>query len=362
MSSTTALVRVDVPPVALDAMGGDHGVGPNVEGAIQAVREDDARVILVGDESILAQELKRLGATSLLGSALTVRHAPEVIEMDEKPAQAVRRKKGSSMRVACELVKANEACGAISAGNSGAMMAVGLFVFGRIKGVLRPCIAAAFPSRARSGFSVLVDAGANIDCTPEHLFQFGVMGAVYMEHAYGNSPPVVGVLSNGTEDSKGTELAREALRLVRQSDLRCVGFCEGNQVMFGEVDVVITDGFSGNVMLKTGEGVARFVMENLRAGFQNASPLVKLAGLVSKKMFRGLRKTMDHREFGAAPLLGLGAPAFIAHGSSDAYAIRKAIGAVRRHAQNDITQQIGQEIQRWKDLSQPSGDGDSVAS
>lgn len=343
-------------------MGGDHGLAPNVEGAIQAVREDGAQVILVGDEQALEREIQRLGAGPLLGRALTLRHAPDVIEMDEKPAQAVRRKKGSSMRVACELVKAKEACGAISAGNSGAMMAVGLFVFGRIRGVLRPCIAAAFPSHARSGFSVLVDAGANIDCSPEHLFQFGVMGAVFMEHAYGNSPPVVGVLANGTEDSKGTELTREALRLVRQSDLRCVGFCEGNQVMFGDIDVVVTDGFSGNIMLKTGEGVVRFVVENLRAGFQNGGPLVKLAGLVSKKMFRGLRHTLDPREFGAAPLLGLGAPAFIAHGSSDAYAIRKGIAAVRRHAQNDITQQIEQQIQRWRHLCQPASDSDSAAS
>lgn len=362
MSETSALARTAPLPVALDAMGGDYGAAPNVAGAVAAAKQDGARVILVGDEAVLRGELERLGAGALLSGPLAIRHAPEVIEMDEKPAQAVRRKKGSSMRVACDLVKAGEASGAVSAGNSGAMMAVGLLVFGRLGGVLRPCIATAFPTRARSGFTVLVDAGANTDCTAEQLFQFGVMGSVYLERSHQASQPAIGVLANGTEESKGTDLTRTALALFRQTDLRCVGHCEGSQVMFGDVDVVVTDGFTGNVMLKTGEGVARFFVETVRAGFERGGPLVKLAGLVSRGMLRKLKAVLDYREFGAAPLLGLGATAFIAHGSSDAYAIRKAIGAVRRHAQADITQHIEAAIQRWAPLTQDPREGGSQAS
>ena len=349
-------------PVALDAMGGDHGARVNVEGAVAAAREDGARVILVGDEAVLRRELERLGALPLLGGPLSIRHAPEVIEMDEKPAQAVRKKKGSSMRVACDLVKAGEACGAVSAGNSGAMMAVALLVFGRVDGVLRPCIATAFPSKSRAGFSVLVDAGANTDCSPEQLFQFGLMGAAYLEHAYRAERPALGVLANGTEDSKGTELTRGTVKLLRQTDLNVLGHVEGNQAMSGDIDVVITDGFTGNVMLKTGEGVAKFVGDTIKAGFERGGPLVKLGGLLSRAMLRSLKATLDYREFGAAPLLGLAAPAFIAHGSSDAYAIRKAIGAVRRHAQNDITQHVEALVHRWTALTEGQREGDSAAS
>lgn len=362
MSETPPVPSSGPLPIALDAMGGDHGAPVNVEGAVAAAREDGAHVVLVGDEAVLRRELDRLGAASLLDGPLSIRHAPEVIEMDEKPAQAVRKKKGSSMRVACDLVKGGEACGAVSAGNSGAMMAVALLVFGRLDGVIRPCIATAFPSKARAGFSVLVDAGANTDCSPEHLFQFGVMGAVYIEKAYGSTRPAVGVLANGTEDTKGTDLTRDAVKLLRETDLNVLGHIEGNQIMFGEVDVAVTDGFTGNVVLKTGEGVAKFVADSVKAGFLEGGPLVKLAGLFAQGMLRKLKSSLDYREFGAAPLLGLAAPAFIAHGSSDAYAIRKAIGAVRRHAQNDITQHIETAIRHWAPITEGPHHGDSAVS
>lgn len=354
-----SLVRVSESelPVAVDAMGGDHGVGPNIEGALAAIREEGAQVVLVGDEALLQRELQQRNASGLLHGPLRIRHAPEAIDMDEKPATAVRRKRASSMRVACELAKNGEACGALSAGNSGAMMAVGLLVFGRVPGVSRPCIAAAFPTRARAGFSVLVDAGANTECSPEHLFQFGVMGAAYLERAFGAAAPVLGVLANGTEDSKGTELTRAALTLFRRTDLQFIGHCEGNQVLFGAVDVVVTDGFSGNILLKTGEGVARFFVETLRTGFERGGPILKLAGLASRGMFRRMKAILDYREFGAAPLLGLGGTAFIAHGSSDAYAIRRAIGAVRRYARHDITGHIETEIQRWLPALAPATEG-----
>ena len=317
-------------------MGGDHGCSVNIEGAVAAVREDGARVVLVGDEAVLKAQLEKVGAKALLSKGkLTLRHAPESVEMDEKPSAAVRKKKGSSMRVACELVKGGEACGALSSGNSGAMMAVALLVFGRIDGVLRPAIATGIPSKV--GHSILVDAGANTDCSPEHLFQFGVLGATYLEHAYGIKRPTLGVVANGEEDSKGTDLTRATLALLRRSDMNVLGNIEGGDVAKGGVHVSITDGFTGNVLLKTGEGTIKMILSNIRDGYANGSPLVKLGGLLSKPLFNVIRARLDPREFGAAPLLGLGMPAFIAHGSSDAYATRRAIAAVRNHAAHDVT-------------------------
>ncbi len=339
-------------PIALDAMGGDFGASVNVEGALAAVREDGARVILVGDEVVLKRELERAGASPLLSSgALSLRHAPEVVEMDEKPAAAVRKKKSSSMRVACDLVKSGEASGALSAGNSGAMMAISLFVFGRIDGVQRPAIATMYPSTSKHGFSLLVDAGANIDCTPEHLLQWGILGAVYMRYAHAlESTPVIGVMSNGEEDSKGTDLTRGALALLRKTDLPVHGYIEGRDLANAVVDVVVTDGFTGNVLLKTGEGLMKYVLTLIKDGYQNGSALEKLGYLLSKPMFERLRRKLDPREYGAAPLLGLAAPAFIAHGSSDAYAIRRAIGAVRQHAKRDVTHHLADAIAKWRPL------------
>lgn len=337
-------------PIALDAMGGDHGAPPNVEGALAAVREDGAKVILVGDEAVLRAELQRRGAASLLDSSLFIRHAPEVVTMDEKPSQAVRKKKGSSMRVASDLVKNGEASAVVSAGNSGAMMAVALFVFGRLDGVVRPAIATAFPSPSKAGFSVLIDAGANTDCSPEHLFQFGLMGDAFLRAAFRNTSPSIGIMSNGTEDSKGTDLTRGALALLRKTDLNVVGHIEGNQILSGDIDVVVTDGFTGNVMLKTSEAVAHFVGSEIKKALMNANVFVKLASLVAKRTLKGVATKFDAREFGAAPLLGLAAPAFIAHGNSDAYAIRRSITAAQNHAAADMTGQIQELIQRWLHL------------
>lgn len=331
-------------------MGGDQGPPVNVEGAVAAVREDDEQVVLVGDEVALRAQLERLGAGSLEGRGISVRHAPEVVEMDEKPSQAVRRKKGSSMRVACDLVKAGEAAAAVSAGNSGAMMAVALFVFGRIDGVLRPCIATAFPSSARTGFSVLVDAGANTECDPTHLFQFGVMGAIYLEDAYRIDNPRLGVVANGTEDTKGTDLTRETVRMLRATELEVLGHIETSQMLSGAVEVAITDGFTGNVMLKTGEAVVRWFGETLVAALRGGDLKTRVGAALSKDAMKAVAKRLDPREFGAAPLLGLKHPAFIAHGSSDAHAIRMAMRSARRHVGRDISTHIEQALARYADL------------
>lgn len=331
-------------------MGGDHGTSPNVDGALAAAREDGAKVILVGDEALLRRELESRGAASLLESSIFVRHAPEVVTMDEKPSSAVRRKKGSSMRVASDLVKNGEASAVISAGNSGAMMAVALFVFGRIGGVVRPAIGTAFPSRSDAGFSMLIDAGANTDCSAEQLFQFGLMGDAFMRSTFKKAKPAIGVMSNGTEDSKGTDMTRGALELLRRTDLNVVGHIEGNQILSGEIDVVVTDGFTGNVMLKTSEAVAGFVGHEIKRVFENANVFVKMAGLIAKRTMKQVATKLDAREFGAAPLLGLAAPAFIAHGNSDAYAIRRAIALAEKHVAADMTGHIQELIERWMPL------------
>lgn len=340
-------------PVALDAMGGDHGASPNVEGAAAAVRHEGASVLLVGDEAVLRMEIERAGAGDLVAAGvLQLRHAPDVVAMDDKPAVAARKKKESSMRVACDLVEKGEACGALSAGNSGAMMATSLLVFGRIDGVLRPAIGTMLPSRTPSGLVLLVDAGANIDCEPAQLAQWAVLGAVYARHSLGAMRPRIGVLANGEEESKGTELTRATLALVKRLaatesvPFEPVGHVEGRDLNAGTVDVVITDGFTGNVTLKTAEGVFRFVTQKIKDGYEEGSLLEKIGGALSRSMFERMRRRLDPREFGAAPLLGLARPAFIAHGSSDAYAIRRGIGAVRAWAKNDLGERMSEAIAR----------------
>ncbi len=338
-------------PVAIDAMGGDGGVPPNVGGAIEAAARDGVRTILVGDERSVREELaQQKGERWLETGMIAVRHAPEVVAMDEKPAVAVRQKKGSSMRVTCDLVNAGEACAALSAGNSGAMMAVALFVLKRIRGVIRPCIASPFPKL--EGMGVLVDAGANIECTPEQLFQFGVMGEAFLRCSFDLVRPVVGVLSNGSEDSKGTELTREAKALLEKTDLNFAGYVEANHTAVSDVRVVVTDGFTGNIVLKTAEGAARFMTSQIRQGYERAGLFTKLGGLLSKALFDDIKAQNDPREYGAAPLLGLSHAAFIAHGNSDPYAMRRAIGAARRHTKRDVTAQIAAAVEQTLPLIQ----------
>lgn len=343
---TAALSAV---PLALDAMGGDLGLAPIVEGAVGAA-DDGAVVVVVGKKTELEQAFSALPGNRhrahFDSGRLRIVDAPDVVTMDDKPAEALRKKKQSSMRIACDLVKSGEASGVVSTANSGAMMATALFTLGRIEGVARPAIATVLPSFAPTKRTLLVDAGANIDCEPLHLAQWGVLGAIYMEHAFGQARPVVGVLSNGEEDHKGTPLVREALALLRQTDVNCMGFCEGRDINAGEVHVVVTDGFTGNLVLKTAEGVFSFMTKVLKNTFEQGTPLDMLAGLMSKPAFARMKRELDPREFGAAPLLGLTRPAFIAHGKSDAVAVRSGLRALRRFVDKDVTEQLVQGLAR----------------
>jgi len=268
------------------------------------------------------------------------------VTMTDKPKDAVRKKRRSSMRVACDLVAAGQAAAAISVGNSGAMYATALFSIGRLPGVARPAIATLLPSLSSSGRALLLDAGANTDCEPLHLAQWGLLGSVYLEHSCGQARPAIGVLSNGEEDTKGTPLVREALALLRQTDLHVVGFCEGRDLNAGEVHVIVTDGFTGNIVLKTAEGVFSFMSAVIKRTFSEGSVVDRVGGLLSQPGWKRIRAELDPREFGAAPLLGLRQPVFIAHGKSDDVAVRAAIRAARRHLDVEITARLQEALAR----------------
>ena len=321
-------------PVAVDAMGGDHAPSAIVHGAVNAARKG-LPVVLVGPEPIVREELVRHRAGSSL--PIAVRQASEVVAMDDHPGQAMRRKKDNSIRVCFELVKRGEACGMVSAGNSGAVMAGAIFVLGRLPAVERPCIVSVLPSfRART---LLVDAGANVDCKPIHLVQFALMAEVYARRVLGVARPKVAVLSNGEEASKGTDLTREAFAALKRSALDFRGYCEGRDLLTGDLDVVATDGFTGNVALKTMEGTAKVVGEYIKRALKSSAPAA-LGGLLAKGALSAMKKSIDWREIGGAPLIGVDGVGFITHGSSDALAIENAVRRVRAAADAHATDEI----------------------
>jgi glycerol-3-phosphate acyltransferase PlsX len=333
-----------IAPVAVDAMGGDNAPGAIVQGAIDAARNGQA-IILVGPEERVRAELERLRASWSL--PVQVRHAPESIGMDEHPGQAIRRKKGSSIRVALELVRDGEASAAVSAGNSGAMMAGAMMVLGCAGEVQRPAILSVLP--AAKGRSVMLDAGANVDCKPLHLVQFALMGEVYSRRVLGVARPRVALLSNGEEASKGTATTRAAAEALARSDLRFQGYCEGRDLLRGEIDVVVTDGFTGNVALKTMEGTAQALAEMMRDALRKTLP-ARVGGALVKSAIDEIRRRVDWREIGGAPLLGVEGVVVIAHGASDRRAIANAVSRAADGARASCTGEIGEEAARAAEL------------
>jgi glycerol-3-phosphate acyltransferase PlsX len=323
--------------LALDAMGGDHAPAATVEGALLFARAyPDHEVILVGDraklEAVLAQHPKTRG--------VIVHHASEVVEMDEHAGASIRKKKDSSLRVCFELAKKGEAAAVVSAGNSGACMAGALLVLGRLRGVDRPAIATLFPALKGGGRCLLLDAGANVDCKPEYLAQFAVMGEAYVRALLGVKRPRIGVLSNGEEAAKGTELTRAALELIGKSDLEFKGYVEGKDIFSGDVEVVVTDGFTGNVVLKTSEGVAAGVAGLLRTAIEKSGLPVKVGALLLKPAFAALKKAVDYAEYGGAPLLGVDGVGVVAHGRSSPKAIMNALSAAMNTAQVSMRDEL----------------------
>jgi len=307
--------------IALDAMGGDYAPRATVEGAVAAARELGISVVLVGDRAKLTKELAEHKTTGL---NLAIEHAAEVVTMEDSALESILVKHESSMHVSYDLLKRGEVDAVVSAGNSGAMMTAAMVILGTLPGVDRPAIASLVPSS--DGLALLIDAGANTEVKPFNLVQFAVMGSLYAHHVMKLARPRVGILSNGEEESKGTDATRAAAATLRSmpDDLNYIGYVEGRDINVGKVDVVVTDGFTGNVMLKTMEGFAQFAFGTLRELF---SPSLRgsLAYLLIRKRLGALRERFDKSEYGGAPLMGVNGVAIVAHGSSNARAIRNAL-------------------------------------
>ncbi len=305
--------------VAVDAMGGDYAPTVVIEGAAQAIKERPLSIILVGQANLLTQEIERLGAKS---SHFIIQNATEVVGMGESPSETLKKKKNSSVRVTFEMVGQGRADAAVSAGNSGATLATASFVLGRLEGVERPAIAGVLPTL--KGPTVMIDAGANMDCKPHHLFQFGIMGAVFSQGILGVSNPRVGLMSIGEEGAKGNLVVKKAHGLFSASSLNFIGNVEGRDVYRGDVDVIVCDGFVGNVSLKLSEGLAEAISLMLKAEIEK-SFWARAGYLLCRNAFRSFKKKVDYAEYGGAPLLGINGIGIIAHGRSCPRAIKNAI-------------------------------------
>ena len=321
-----------MPKIAVDAMGGDRAPAVVIEGALLARKELGVDIVLVGPPEIIAAELAKYPSAP----AIAIVPASQVVPMHESPSLALRRKT-SSMKVAFDMMKGGDADAVVSAGNSGAMMALGMFVMGKLSHVMRPAILVVVPSTGKG--TVIVDAGANVDCKPRHLLQFGLMGSIYAESVLGMAKPRVGVLSNGEESTKGTELTRAASALLGATTINYIGYVEGRDIFNGKVDVIVCDGFTGNVALKTMEGVASFAGEVLKGAFEkNVASMVGY--LMSRNSLKSAYRKLDYAEYGGAPLVGLDGVAIVAHGGSSALAIKSAIRLARDAVDHEINRRI----------------------
>jgi glycerol-3-phosphate acyltransferase PlsX len=325
--------------IAVDAMGGDHAPRPEVEGSVLAARELGVRVLLVGQPNVVRAELARHASPNL---PVEIVPASEVITMNDHPAQAFRRKKDSSVHVAARLVREAKADGMVSAGNTGAVMTVARFLLGTLESVDRVALAAPFPN-AKGGVSVLLDVGANVDSKPEHLVQFAVMGEVYYRATFGNKRPRVGLLSVGEEEIKGNELTREVFTRLKKSPVHFIGNVEGGDLFSGNVDVIVSDGFVGNIALKICEGLAFQIFGLLKKSL-DTSIFTQVGAMLSKGAFKALRKTIDYTEYGGAPLLGVRGVCVIGHGRSNANAVKNAIRVAAGLARARMNEKIEQEL------------------
>jgi glycerol-3-phosphate acyltransferase PlsX len=326
--------------VAVDCMGGDHGPAVTVPAAVDYLRgTDDVNVILVGFQDAIAAQLRRLGAEGM--SRLTIRQASEVVAMDESPALALRGKKDSSMRVAINLVKEGAAHACVSAGNTGALMAISRFVLKMLPDIERPAICSVLPTR--TGHTYMLDLGANVDCTAEHLLQFGIMGATLVSSVEGKAAPSVGLLNIGEEEIKGNEVVKRAAELLRASGLNFYGNVEGDDIYKGTTDVVVCDGFVGNVALKASEGIIRMVGDYLREEFHR-NALTRLAGLFAKPVLNAFRRRVDPRHYNGATLLGLRGIVIKSHGSADRLAFCVAIGRAVDEARGGVLNHITERM------------------
>ena len=320
--------------IALDAMGGDYAPEVVVKGAVRAGRDLDVEILLVGQPETIQPELAKYDTTDL---RLPIIPASQVVEMDEHPATAVRAKPDSSMVVGMKLVKEGDAQAFVSAGNSGGVLAAALFRLGRIQGIRRPALSSVWPTR--HGRCFLLDGGANTDCKPEYLLQFALMGSVYARKVLGIENPRVGIVSNGEEEGKGSILVQETYQLLKGSPLNFIGNVEGKDIFRDLANVVVTDGFTGNVIVKTSEGVAKMLMEILEEEIRKR-PLAMLGALLAKPAFRAVAKILDYREYGGGILLGVNGVVIVAHGRSDAQAIASAVRVAKQAVEGKVVSTI----------------------
>ncbi len=341
--------------LAIDAMGGDHGTSVTLPAVIEYLEQYSRdTIILVGNQVAIESELSALGISvngKPFGSRLRIHHASQVVDMDEQPQSALRGKKDSSMRVAINLVKNNEASACVSAGNTGALMATARYVLKTIPGIDRPAIASYLPTK--KGRVCMLDLGANTDCTAEHLLQFAMMGSTLVTALEHKPNPSVGLLNIGSEEIKGNDVVKQAGQLLRDSDLNFYGNVEGNDIFKGTTDLVVCDGFVGNVALKTAEGVAKMMGGFLSDGFRE-NLYTKLAALISMPVLKAFKHRLDHRRYNGASFLGLRGIVVKSHGSADALAFRCAIEKAAEEARGGMLEHITEHIEKWHQKRQIS--------
>jgi glycerol-3-phosphate acyltransferase PlsX len=330
--------------IVVDAMGSDDHPVPDVLGAVEAAREYGVEIILVGDESRIRPVLASAGPGTL---PIRIVHASEMLTMEDKGEnlafKARHKDAQNSMAIGIDLVKKGEADAFVTAGNTGAAMVTSLFRLGRLRGVERPALAPVFPTA--SGSCVVLDIGANPDCEPSQLLQFAIMGSIYAQKVRGVNNPKVGLVSNGEEEGKGNHLVKEATPLLKSSGLNYFGNVEGKEVIGGRVDVAVTDGFVGNVMLKTSEAVAKLIVDKIRETIKNGNLATKIGGLLVKPALGSIKKMLDPAEQGAAPLLGVNGLVFIGHGRSDALAIKNAVRVAKNAVESRVLEAMKAAIE-----------------
>ncbi|CAM2060681.1 Phosphate acyltransferase [Desulfovibrionales bacterium] len=333
------------PIIAVDVMGGDYGPGVLIAGAVDALKEVEANLVLVGDETIIRNELKQLYADHL---TIRIVHASQVVEMDDKPSDVLRSKKDASVNVAIQLVASGQAQGVVSAGNSGATVASGMFSLGRIPGVERPALASMMFTEKNP--MVLIDVGANVDCKPYHLFQFGLMADVLARDMLGIPRPQVGILSIGEEKGKGNFQVKEAFELFKMTSLNFVGNVEGRDIFSGNLDVVVCDGFVGNVVLKLCEGLTTSLSQVLKREL-NKGLISRFGALLTLDAFHRFSKLVDWAEYGGAPLIGLKGIVIVCHGSSNAKAMNRAIGMAAKLIEKKANKHLMAELSANEELT-----------
>ena len=331
--------------IIVDAMGGDNAPMAPVEASVRAVKELDVEIVLVGKKEVVEKELS---AYDYPNDKISIANADEVITNHEEPAKAVRSKKNASVVVAANMLKKGEGDAMLSMGNTGALLASGLLIVGRIKGILRPALATLLPSA--KGTKMLIDAGANTNCKPENLVQFGIMGSIYMKNVLGIESPTVGLMSNGEEEGKGDELTKETFPLLKKAPINFIGNIEGRDVMEGTADVITCDGFVGNVILKTVEGMGHVVSTKVKNIFMK-NLFTKLGAIFVMGGLNEFKQSMDYREYGGAPLLGTKRPVIKGHGSSDGNAVFSAIRQAKKFVETNLIEEIVNNINCMEEKS-----------